>query len=307
MFNSMIVPLDGSEVSERVLPIARDLAKQHEARVTLVSVVEAPTEFSSWAAMPASVHAGEIEQWIDLRRTYLQEVGNTIDGVDVDVFVDIGPPSIAILNAADDADGDSLVVMASHGRSGFRRLVLGSVTQRVIRRADCPVLVQPVHDDRTFDAFGLDRIIAPLDGSELGRRALDSVGEYFDLSKSEVTLVQVIESPDLSAPRISGSPASTVTYDVILQYQESARREAEEFLQSVAEDLRKDGTRATWQVTDGEAPDEIERIARERDVQMIVLATRGRGAIGRFLLGSVAERLLSDMSRPVFLVGPRDE
>lgn len=307
MINSMIVPLDGSEVSERVLPLAQSIASEHKPKVTLVSVVEAPTEFSSWAAMPASVHAGEIEQWIDLRREYLHEIGELFEGLDVDVSVDIGPPSIAILNAADDAQGESLIVMASHGRSGFQRLVLGSVTQRVIRRADCPVLVQPVHDNRSFDSFGFDRIIAPLDGSELGRRALDACTEYFDLSKSEVTLVRVIESPDLSAPRISGSPSSTVTYDAILQYQESARREAEEFLQSVAEDLRKRGTRATWQVTDGEAPVEIERIARERDVQMIVLATRGRGAIGRFLLGSVAERLLSDMSRPVFLVGPGEE
>ncbi|MFW6074712.1 MAG: universal stress protein [Chloroflexota bacterium] len=306
MVETLIVPLDGSEVSERVLPLARQIVAEYQAKVRLVSVVEAPTEFSSWAAMPASVHAGEIEQWIDLRRSYLDDIASTFAGADVAVKVDIGPPSVAILNEADAAP-QPMIVMASHGRTGLGRLVLGSVTQRIIRRAACPVLVQPVHHGRQIESARFERILAPLDGSEIGKRALDAAREYFDLTPTELTLIQVIEAPDPSAPRIGGIAEPAVNYDVVLRYQESVRQDAESYLQRVAEELRADGIRANWIVCDGHVATEVERVAREQDVQMIVLATRGRGAIGRFLLGSVAERLLADMSRPIFLLGPSDE
>lgn len=305
MISRLVLALDGSERSERALPYAKALVEEHRCAVTLVSVVEAPTEFTTWAATPTLPEATDMERWLELRRQYLDNVATEFAGVEVDKHVTLGSPSRAILDAAEGLD-DVLIVVASHGRTGIRRLILGSVASRVVRRATCPVLVVPVHDDEPGPPPGTDHVLVPLDGSDTALHALNVAVDMLGLGGSRIHLIRVIQAPDVTAPTMDAAPDITVDYDLLVRYQDAARREAEDYLSEIASQLNSKGLTASWEVTDGDVPDEIRRAGKEQGANLIVMATHGRTGFDRWALGSVAEKLLSEVHRPVFLVGPRE-
>jgi nucleotide-binding universal stress UspA family protein len=305
MISRLVLALDGSERSERSLPHAKALVEKHRCAVTLISVVEAPTEFTTWAATPAMPEATDMERWLGLREQYLDSVASEFAGVEVDKHVTLGRPAHAILDLTEGLD-DVLIVVASHGRTGLRRLILGSVASRVVRSATCPVLVVPAHDDETGPSPGSDHVLVPLDGSETALHALNVAVDLLGLSGTRIHLIRVIQAPDVTAPTMAAAPEIAVDYELVVRYQDAARRDAEDYLSDIAGQLNAKGLTASWEITDGEVPDEIRRAAQEQGANIIVMATHGRTGFDRWALGSVAEKLLSEIHRPVFLVGPRE-
>lgn len=301
--STVIVPLDGSQVAERALPIAQWIADTYQTRVLLVSILEAPVEFSSWIGAPAAMASTELNRWQDLRREYLEKIATRFEGHEVSHAVSVGPPARAVVELAE-TEESPLVVMASHGRAGFRRFVLGSVTARVVRQAPCPVLVVPAHDESDHQDFNLDRVLVPVDGSEHAEIALTALTHLFNLADSRVHLVRVIENPDVTPPDLSAAPHADVDYDILVQYQSHARKEAEAYLRKVASRLQRQGIEPSWEVRDGAVAEEIEAAAAEHNMKMVAMATHGWSGFGRLFIGSVAERLLSEINRPLFLVGP---
>ncbi len=154
MFNDILVPLDGSELSERALQMAQDLARSSEATVHLIRVVSREHELGAGRGIE-SVQAAEME--IDLARRlsesqlhrgimYLEQKGSQLSGagvkVETEFAVRAGEPAQNIIDYVNE-HSISLVVMTTHGHGGVRRLLMGSVTDRVIRSCEVPVLVVP--------------------------------------------------------------------------------------------------------------------------------------------------------------------
>lgn len=305
MLNRLIVPLDGSETAERALPYVQYLAAKLGARVTLVSVVESPIEFSSWAAMPAMSPVPEVDRWIAARSEYIVQIAQSLGDIEVDHHIDLGSPSHSVLSQVDDAE-NTAIVMASHGRTGFRRLVLGSVASRIVRSAPCPIFVVPAHDDQAMAEPGLGCVAVAVDGSEFAERAMHIAADSLELS-GRVHLVRVIESPSISDPDVSLGGVSHVDYDMIVQYRQAAQAEATKDLERLASELSAQDIEATWEIREGSAVDEIRAAAHEVSAHVIVLATHGRSGFSRFFMGSVAEGLLGEIHRPLFLVGPEME
>ena len=154
MFAHILVPLDGSELSERALPIAQNLAQSSEATVHLIHMVSREHELGAGGGIE-SVQAAELEMDMARRltesqlhrgRKYVDQVGSQLSGAGVKVesqyAVKADDPAQNIIDYAKE-HSISLVVMTTHGHGGIRRLLLGSVTDRVIRSCEVPVLVVP--------------------------------------------------------------------------------------------------------------------------------------------------------------------
>ena len=155
MFTDILVPLDGSELSERALPIAQNLAQSSQATVHLIHMVSREHELGAGRGMEFSAQSVELEMDMARRLTesrlgqgklYLEEKGSQLSKagikIETEFAVKAGDPAQNIIDYVKD-HSISLVVMSTHGRGGVRRLLVGSVTDRVIRSCEVPVLVVP--------------------------------------------------------------------------------------------------------------------------------------------------------------------
>lgn len=155
MFNDILVPLDGSELSERALPMAQGLAKSSKATVHLIQMVSREHELTAGRSTDTSVQAAEFEMDLARRltesqlnrgRLYLEQIGSQLKTagikIETEFTVKAGDPSENIIAYAKE-HGINLVVMSTHGHGGLRRLLMGSVTDRVVHSCEVPVLVVP--------------------------------------------------------------------------------------------------------------------------------------------------------------------
>ena len=154
MFDNILVPLDGSELSERALPMAQNLAQSSEATVHLIHMVSREHVWGAGGGNE-SVQAAEMEMdmarqltesQLHRGRKYLEQKGSQLSGAGIKIepefAVKAGEPAQNIIDYVKE-HSFSLVVMTTHGHGGIRRLLLGSVTDRVIRSCEVPVLVVP--------------------------------------------------------------------------------------------------------------------------------------------------------------------
>ena len=154
MFDDILVPLDGSELSERALPLAQNLAQSSEATVHLIHMVSREHELGAGRGIE-SVQAAELEMDMARRltesqihrgRLYLEQKGSQLSDagikIETEFTVKAGEPAQNIIDYVKE-HSISLVVMSTHGHGGVRRLLVGSVTDRVIRSCEVPVLVVP--------------------------------------------------------------------------------------------------------------------------------------------------------------------
>ena len=172
MFNSILVPLDGSSVSERIIPYVEALARSMTAPVTLVHVVD--TENLPDIYEPRfRAHLDRLAQKERVRVSkYLEDIRSRMEGrgLDVSAEVTIGSPAEAIASFAY-TQGMGMIAMSTHGRSGPERWYLGSVADKVLQTAVAPLLLyRPKEGEVAEVAF--QKIIVPLDGSTLAEQAL---------------------------------------------------------------------------------------------------------------------------------------
>ena len=301
MFGKILVPLDGSALAERALPVALDLAQPAQGELTLLrapSLQPIPvSEFTgvyNWA-YPQQTKGEALEEVL----TYLDHARSqwARDDVEVRIKAAVGDPAAVILDTAV-ASGTQLICMTTHGYSGLTRWMLGSVTERVLRAAPCPVLV--VHESRP-----IRHIVITLDGSNLAERALDPGLEVARRLGARVTLLQV---------------ASTVPvpYDVVYQLEvmesdvnsylgTSAVNEARSYLDAVAARLTDSGVSLAMQVLEGFAAQSIVDYAADQDADLMVMATHGRTGLRRWAYGSVTEKVLRSGQCALLVVRPGKE
>jgi len=154
MFNDILVPLDGSELSERALPMAQNLAQSFDGTIHLIHVISRDNEYSATRGVD-SVMVAELEMdtvrrlnedRLNRGRKYVDQVGSQLSGAGAKVesyyAIKEGDAAQNIVDHVKD-NHINLVVMSTHGHGGIRRLLVGSVTDRVIRSCEVPVLVVP--------------------------------------------------------------------------------------------------------------------------------------------------------------------
>lgn len=301
MTRTIVVPLDRSPVAESALPMAIALAKQTGARLTLLSVIDLPFEFAAW--LDATTIIDEKINVEDAYADYLEGLASEIDDVQVETIVRIGGAASEIERYVETLE-DPVVVMASHGRTGISRLLIGSVTQQVVHRIHTPVIIVParVPEDMEHVQAVSGSVLIPLDGSPFAEYALDVGLRLVGTVKPQIHLLRVIEMASWY-----GDPYAGINMAALDDYIDSSREDAAAYLDTVAERLRADGYTVRTEIRVGLAADQIEAVAESQESDMIIMATHGRSGVGRLLFGSVAERVLRQITTPLLLIRPDAE
>ncbi len=300
-FDRIVVPLDGSQLAEQAIPYALNLVEP-DGEVLLFRVLPAEASLQE--------HADGTGEAPDeaLRRHRLhagQELGAAVERwqahagpVRLQIAYGFGDPAEEILEIASERAA-AMIVMSSTGRGAFARLALGSVTDRVARASTVPVLIVRGGDvGYEIDRVLVRRLLVPLDGSALAAAATPFAGALAKRLRALVALVTVVDVTHATSPVLAyGAAFSQELYDDVIA---TIRQESDEMLASAREQLERDGVTTSAAVLTGPTADAIMRVAVPGDV--IVMTSHGRGGIARWLIGSVAEKLVRQGPVPVLIV-----
>ncbi len=294
----IVVPLDGSDLSERAIPYATLFAKTFGGRLLLVTVWEGAEE-TLVRALPA-VADDLFKEGERYYEKYLAGVAERYmaDGVKIDAEVLTGQPADAILGLVEDRHA-ALLALATHGRSGLGRWWSGSVASEVAQRARVPrLIVGPKVLAQPAKAIKVDGVLVPLDGSQLAESALDAALRIAKQYGAALHIVQVIAP--VSQTFLFDMPA-VAAVDIVGEIQKGA----EEYLAGLAQRLGKDLAVKTA-VLRGQPADILADFVTDNGIDLVVMASHGRGGLVRVALGSTADRMLQS-DAPVYLVRPTDQ
>jgi len=300
MFQSIIVPLDGSRFAEEALPLATQIALRAKARIGLLLVHQPPAvPFASGAAR---VYDALDRQLRESELGYLKRVERRLQeqGVETPDSSVLSGPVGDSLQAEIERRGADLVVMSTHGRGGFGRIWLGSVADRLLHTLTVPLLlVRPRVEGGSPVPAVVERIVVPLDGSPLAEAVLEHAVTLAMLFSAELRLVRVAPPALYLAPALD----FPFTYDPALDA--ALEREAADYLAMQAGTLRSRGLRVTTAMErDAFVAEALLAAAEAAPGALICLTTHGRSGPGRALLGSVADKLVRGASCPVFVWRP---
>jgi nucleotide-binding universal stress UspA family protein len=306
MYKRMLIPLDGSELAEILFPYAKELAGRLGLEMTFLYVCR-PHESESLAVYRAYVeHVAEIiaGQVKEIReKAGIQTQDQPVKAVGEVV---VGHPAEEILRYADEKEVD-LLLMATHGRSGIKRWALGSVADKVLRLSTVPVwLVRAAALEHvTADEGQVRKILVPLDGSKLAESVLPHVemlAKQWGVGLIDLVLFTVCEP--LVIPPLPTVEMPVNWGNIVEEHAVYSKKAAGQYLAMVAARLNDAGLKVSSEVIEGIPAEVIINYANGNPYSLIAMATHGRSGLGRWAYGSVAGKVLSGASRPVFLVRP---
>jgi nucleotide-binding universal stress UspA family protein len=338
MIQNFLVPLDGSKTSAQIVPWVARLAKSFDARIRLVTVVEpaegvpkgpAPSHtffragpYGEVATLPRDVSGPRdpatgkpptsepetaaprpgtdraIEEVDDLRQRafdYLSEYTRILGehGVTAFVHVAAGDPATEILKAADSL-GANVIAMSTRRATALARGILGSVTDRVLHMTDRPVLVvHPSDEDGPAPPESWpEMLIVPLDGSAGSESAVPTALEMCRATGARMLLVRAM--PNMMPEQETG-----------LRLERNGEgTEGYAYLDGFAERATGEGVTADTAVYAGDAASRIVELARETPGSMVVMTSRGRSGLQRWMLGSVTDKVVRASGQPVLVLPP---
>jgi nucleotide-binding universal stress UspA family protein len=302
MYSKILVPLDGSEIAECVLPYVESIAtwKKH-TEITFLYVTHhldvpmADKKFTERIEKDAMSGA----------KSYLDDMVKKIKiKDDVKHVVRVGKAADIIIDYCEEHKL-RLIIMATHGRSGISRWTRGSVADKVLHNANVPVwLIKAEHAKKKFLKKGQKiRILVALDGSKLAEDSLVSVmelAEQYGKDNVELTLFRVSE---LFSPPYIYPPEMPISIEEYLEYEKKRTTEiCHSYLDDIKKHLSKNGITTIAAVEEGIPADVIINFSKENSIDLIVMSTHGRTGFSHWAFGSIAEKVLKGAPCPVFLV-----
>lgn len=310
--NNIIVPLDGSKLSAQALPAARLMANATRAPITLMRSFGSVPDWhvdTDHGRFSAAMAAGEHDRTVaDL--TYLKRRMQHW-GVETPIYVSAheGLAHEAIINAANQ-DPNALIVMSTHGRGGFSRMLTGSVTAKVVNAVKNPTLIVRCNklDCPVVPQF-FENIIVPLDGSSFAEHALDYAGELATTFGTRITLYRSTPGADYFRTHSDwGHFGGTMAgFNEPEEMARGLAHASEEYLWQKADALRARFPLFDIDVVASrENPQHaIVSLTNRLENSLVVMATKGRRSVGRALLGSVGDHVVRHSTSPTLLVrGP---
>jgi nucleotide-binding universal stress UspA family protein len=302
----IVVPLDGSEQAEQVIPYAEALRDRGGMLLFFQAI---------YPSGPARGLFGDVEITMedivakerDAAKDRLTEIGERWDSVlekkpEVESFA--GDAAEAIEGIVRERDA-TLLAISSSGRGALSRWAFGSVADKLMRDAPAPVLI--IHpspeSDETVQKVEFKRILVPLDGSEIAEQALPVAARLARSAKLPVVLMQVI-NPSLEFSMV-GQGMAPITSDLYNEVESDFTDQANEELNKGATLLGEIPAGITNVVLQGGTVEAIQHYTEPGD--LIVMTSHGRTGFRRFLLGSVAQKIINERVAPVVLVPAGDE
>jgi nucleotide-binding universal stress UspA family protein len=320
MFQRILVPLDGSARAESAISVAAKLALASGGSVILLRVITASTEYA-WSAMESPTWMQEPLEADRVKVVnYLSTIAESkaLAGIETKIEAVDGLPADTILSVARSQQVD-LIVMCSHGYTGFKRWALGSVTQKIARHSSVPVFVlqEGAGVPTNLHPGGPRpvRVLVALDGSPLAETVLAPAAQL---------------STALSAPAPGALHLARVLplaslpeqdhVEPLVKVRDMARAEADAYLRAIEQRLRE-GELAPLQLsitssvvinTDiaetlikmAENGEYMDKVGESSGCDVIAMATHGRGGLQRWVMGSITERVLEATKLPLLIVRP---
>lgn len=294
MFKKVVVPLDGSLLAEQALSFLPRFVSPLQTHIDLVCVVQ-PWVYALGMseATPISVINDLHENWqayLHQQEIFLQGLGYTVQS-----HVLEGDIAAEILALAANKNAD-LIVMSTHGRSGFRRLALGSVAERVLHNATIPLLL--VREGAALHTTNpIEHLLVPLDGSSFAERSIPLAVELSTQTGATLTMLRVVQDLDAQNKQIIFK-SEEAAEEAVNQWKLLATR----YLDELAKGIKAEGVKVSSMVLSGDPENLIGTIAETLPADLIVMSTHGRSGVSRWVYGSVANKVLRTASCPVLLV-----
>ena len=280
----LLVPLDGSKFSESVLPWARTLSAKLGLGLKLLRCYEPPASVymmpETMIPEPSFDVEPERKEMIDdyLRRVKSRQPGGRAEHVCCE-----GDPALAILKTCEDDEVDG-IVMASHGRGGLERWLLGSVATKVLRGSHTPIYLLNSHLGVKVPEK-VDNILVCLDGSELSEAAIPHAVKLAIAFEAKITLYQGIEFAHIGNPHLEKA----------IEYQ---RANIKEYLESVAAKF----TGVTIDTKTRVAGQDLGILEESQLCDILVMSSHGHSGIKRWMVGSTTEKIMQTVPKPLLIV-----
>jgi len=302
-FDRILCPVDFSDPSSRALIYAAALSRWHGALLTVLHVhakapvFEVTAPFGSLGAPPLMQKERDVEeQQAELRQFIEPAAGASAS----EIVVEHGDACAEILQQAIDRKAD-LIVMGTHGRTGFRHVLLGSVAEKIIRNASCPILVVPPHaPDVGGDASAVfKRIVYATDFSKPSHLALTYALRLAQEADARLTLLHAIEFPqalhDVTLPK--GAEVDQLHAIAEAEY---LRR-----LRVLVPAQARMYCTVSARVSEGKPARAILQVANHEQADLIVMGVQGRGTVDLMVFGSNAHAVIREAGCPVLVVPAR--
>ena len=325
MFNRVLVPLDGTEVSEGIIPFVKWLAGGMKMGVVLARAVDIHhtqdesfdsalgrilRKLSDGGTKFPSDSSADFEPWeLELVARIERELKAPLDsiatrlsqaGITTETIVAYGPASETIIRVAQET-GCDLIAMSTRGRSVLTSGLLGSVTYKVIHESPIPILSITPERARLHaeDNVDINHLVVPLDGSEFAETVLSHAATLARQMNLRVILLRVI--PDQSA---LFDDSNFALDEILTGIEPKTTKRVHDYMEGAAARLRNSGLEVNEVLLSGKVSTEIVNYAQGLEHGMIALATHGRSGVSRLLLGSIAEAVIRESGCPVLVIRP---
>lgn len=282
----LLLPTDGSEFSEGAIREAVNLAKTCSSKLFVVSVIETNPEYESIA--PQLIEKAEKET-----RQHLESVKNRAakEGVDCEIIARQGEDPYKYIVDEAAKHQVSMIIMGRRGRKGLKRLMMGSVTAKVIGHSPCNVLVVPRAARLEFR-----KILVATDGSKYSNAAASEAVAIAKRCGASLIAASVVPYESISP---LGIVHSEMQWELVT---EESRKAAENNIKNVKEIAEKEDVKIEELILEGRPYEAIINAAKEKRVDLIVVGSHGRTGLDRLLMGSVTERIIGHADCAVLVV-----
>lgn len=284
MYKNIIVAFDGSEYSRAALIESSNLIKRHGGKIIMVHAVYFDEE--EFTTAPE-----QRERRFKLGKEACYQTKESISsefGIQIESLICEGEPPDVIVDIAREKKAD-LISMGTHGRRGIKRLIMGSVTSKVIVNAPCDVMV--VKRPCTECTGEYKSILVPFDGSEFSKKALEHACQLSKIDKAEIKVLYVI-------PRYE----EMIEFFKTESIKKSLAQEAEKIINEAKKLASYHGLTADERIQEGHVGEKIIETANKLKNDLIVMAAHGWKGVSKAIMGSTTERVIMNTPCPVLVV-----
>lgn len=313
----ILVPLDGSALSESILPHAVAVAQAMKSALLLLQVLEPVFEpIYGTIGLPGYVEEEQLLQMRDEQLAamvhYLEKIASQLrtGGLEIQTKVIEGNnPATQIIREVEHDPLLSMIAMTTHGHRGVLHWLFGSVAAELVQATPRPLLLlRPQESDRLFSmqdfkVASYQNIVVPLDASTFAEQALSHASELATAMNAKLHLISIVPPPHPLPIHIHKEKESQTLMRATLHQTEVERRK--HYLKQKAEDFKEQGIRVHTDVAAGHPAEEILRFCTQDEQTLLVMTTHGRSGLRRILLGGVAMKVVQEAHVPVLLIRGR--
>lgn len=295
MLKHVLIPLDGSELAEQSLSHLMRFVSPTHVTFSLLAALSAALPGVNDVSQPSMDEA--LITANEQIRAHVQAVRERLEqaGFRATEHCMVGDPADCILHMAEEEHVD-LIAMSTHGRTGFRRALLGSVSDKVIRHARPPVFLVPTTAAVKAEKLP-EMLLVPLDGTAFAETALPLAQSFAQALGASVQLVRVIEPANAHEREMIFGTADNFSTTLQTQMAQAAT-----YLEQIRLRFQLAGISATPQIVVGKPATAILETANSQQVDLIVMSTHGRSGVNRLLYGSVASEVIHESACPLLLL-----